>query len=181
MELLKIFLITAMITGCAHNFSNSESEAELEPELENIPKFESLVGNGTLEINGIIIETVQTKAWLTVNEYEIIPGWGSCETFMLNSKDELLVKIAYCGEKQEYIMCAGDASECIIDFDTDKSGSSLSLVNDSHGDETRFLVEFYTDKIIYRIQSETCLIGYPHGCIIDGFNWIDSETYTYQF
>jgi hypothetical protein len=78
-------------------------------------------------------------------------------------------------------MCAGNVSECIIDFETEKSGSSLSLVNDSHGDETRFLVEFHPNKITYRIQGEDCLIGYPHGCIIDGFKWLDEKVYTYEY
>ena len=51
-------------------------------------------------------------------------------------------------------MCAGDASECIIDFEAKNSGNSLALVTDSHSDETRFLVEFHPNKIIYRIQGQ---------------------------
>lgn len=43
----------------------------------------------------------------------------------------------------------------------------------------KFLIEFQTDKIIYRVQAETCLITYPHGCIIDGFDWRDRYTYKY--
>jgi len=124
---------------------------------------------------------VQAEAWRTVNDNEVIPDKESCESFILNSKDELLVKIARCGEEQEYIMCAGDASECIIDFETKKSGNSLALVTDSHSDETRFLVEFHPNKIIYRIQGETCLLGYPHGCFFDGFDWVDEDIYTYLY
>lgn len=68
-----------------------------------------------------------------------------------------------------------------MDFETDKSGSSLSLVNDSYGDETKFRVDFHKGKIIYRIQGETCLLGYPHGCIFDGFGWVDQDIYTYIY
>jgi hypothetical protein len=175
MDIFKTLLFTIIIatTGCAHTL--------LEGELEGISDFKSLVGNGMLEVRGTTIETVQAKAWITVNDNEVILDKESCESFMLNSRDELLVKIAHCGEKQEYIMCAGNVSECIIDFETEKSGSSLSLVNDSHGDETRFLVEFHPNKITYRIQGEDCLIGYPHGCIIDGFKWLDEKVYTYEY
>jgi len=171
MALLKIFLLAATLSGCAHTYSNGNSH--------EIPDFESLIGSGTLEKSGTTIETVHSKAWITVNENEVISDRGSCKSFMLNSKDELVIKIAHCTEGQEYFMCGGDGPECIIDFDTEKSGNSLSLINDYISDEVRHVVEFHQDIIVYRIQLESCLIPYPHGCIIDGFNWVDLETYTF--
>ncbi|MFT4765360.1 MAG: hypothetical protein ACI9OH_002469 [Oleispira sp.] len=172
MKLLKIFIIAITLTGCAHTFSDSESKG--------IPEFESLVGSGVLEINSTGIASTPTEAWVTVSDNETIPNRKGCKVLMLKSTDELVIKIAHCADKQEYIICGGDDSECVIDFKTKKSGSTLSLINDYRSDEVRHVVNFHQDSIIYRIQLESCLIPYPHGCIIDGFSWIDLDTYTFR-
>ena len=175
MDIFKIFLITAMISGCAHTLSEGESEG--------IPRFESLVGNGTLDIFGSIIETESINASILFNENYTVKGRGTCTAFTLTTPEEPLLSIALCDGGSKYIFCGDYLDNCTSSFKTRKSGNSLSLIRDLGfpDDETRFLVEFHPNKIIYKIQSEDCLIGYPHGCIIDGFNWIDSETYIYTF
>ena len=72
MDIFKTLLFTIIIatTGCAHTLP--------EGELKGISDFESLVGNGMLEISGTTIETVQAKAWITVNDNEVIPDKESC-------------------------------------------------------------------------------------------------------
>ena len=172
MTLFKIFLLAVTLSGCAHTYSNGNSS--------DIPDFESLVGSGTLEKSGTTIETTHSTAWITVIDNEVIPGKESCKSFMLNSKDELVIKIAHCEDSQEYFICGGNGPVCIIDFDTDKSGNSLSLINDFSSDEVRHVVEIHKEMIIYRIQLESCLIPYPHGCIIDGFNWVDLDVYSFR-
>jgi hypothetical protein len=172
MDILKILFISISLTGCAHTFSDSEPK--------DIPEFESLVGSGILEKFGAGIETTPTEAWISVSDNETIPNRKGCKVLMLKSTDELVIKIAHCADKQEYIICGGDDSECVIDFKTKKSGSTLSLINDYRSDEVRHVVNFHQDSIIYRIQLESCLIPYPHGCIIDGFSWTDLDTYTFR-
>ncbi len=171
MKVLKMFMIAITLTGCAHTFSDSESKG--------IPEFETLVGSGTLETIGVGVETRLTEAWITVSDTETIINRKGCEVLMLKSTSELVIKIARCADTQEYIICGGDDSECVIDFKTNKSGNTLSLINDYRSDEVRHIVNFHQDSVVYRIQLESCLISYPHGCIIDGFNWVDLDTYTF--
>ena len=65
MKVLKIFMIAITLTGCAHTFSDSESKG--------IPKFESLVGSGTLEVIEPGYETSHVQASLSINEnYKVI-------------------------------------------------------------------------------------------------------------
>lgn len=175
MTLFKIFLLAVTLSGCAHTYSNSNSP--------DIPDFESLVGSGTLNIFGRIIESESIDASILFNENYLVNERGNCTAFTLTTPKEPILSIALCEGGSKYIFCGDYLNNCTSSFKTKKSGNSLSLIRDLGfgDDETRFLVEFQPNKIIYRIQSEDCLIGYPHGCIIDGFNWIDSETYIYTF
>lgn len=175
MELLKFFFTFIILTGGAHTFSEAQSE--------NIPEFESLVSTGTLDIFGTIIETESINASIIINDNYTVKGIGSCTAFTLLTAVEPLLSIALCEGGSKYVFCGNKLNNCASSFKTKRSENSLSLIRDLGfgDDETRFLVEFHPNKIIYRIQGESCLIGYPHGCIIDGFSWIDSETYIYKF
>ena len=175
MALFKVFLLAVTLSGCAHTYSNSS--------LQDIPDFESLVGSGVLETSGTTIETQSIEASIQLNENFTVEGSGICTAFTLTTPEEPVLSIALCNEGSKYIFCGNKLDNCASDFKTENSGTSLSLIRDlGFGyDEKRFLVEFHRNKIIYRIQGETCLIGYPHGCIIDGFSWVDSKTYIYKF
>ena len=175
MTLFKIFLLAVTLSGCAHTYSNGNSS--------DIPDFESLVGSGTLDISGRIIESESIDASIVLNDNYTVKGLGRCSAITLTTAINPELSIALCEGGEKYIFCGNKLDNCASDFKTKKSGATLSLIRDLGfgDDETRFLVEFQPNKIIYRIQSEDCLIGYPHGCIIDGFNWIDSETYIYTF
>lgn len=179
MDILKILLITAMISGCAHTFSEGESEAEL----EEIPEFKSLVGNGVLHQHGPSIEDKKTEAIFSFNENFNVAGRESCEAVILTSMNETFLTVAKCRGEFGYEICGRAEKKCIVEFDTKKTGNTLYLINDGEyvDDDVRHTVEFFTDKIVYKIQEESCLIPYPHGCIINGFNWVDQYTYIYTF
>ncbi len=177
MDILKIFLITAMISGCAHTLSEVESGAEL----AGIPEFESLVGSGTLYKTGPSIEDEEIEATLSLNKEYIVSGQQDCKALSLATLEGPVLNLAVCGENKKHIICGRSIAECTEYFETYKSDNTLSLKKDKGGDDVKFVVEFHTDKLIYRIQAETCLIPYPHGCIIDGFGWRDRYTYTYLY
>lgn len=175
MVLFKIILFAVTLSGCAHIFSNGSSP--------DIPDFKSLVGSGTLNISGRIIESESIDASIFLNGNYTVKGLGRCSAITLTTAINPELSIALCESGEKYIFCGNKLDNCASDFKTKKSGATLSLIRDLGFwyDKTRFLVEFKSNKIIYRIQGEDCLIGYPHGCIIDGFNWVDSETYIYTF
>ena len=177
MKLLKIFIIAITLTGCAHTFSDSESKG--------IPAFESLVGSGTLETIEPGYDTSHVQASLSINENYKVVGRNDCKALIINTDIETVLAVAQCADSDgdEYLICADEPNECEIYFKTKQDGRSLTLIKDwGWGyDETRRLVEFYPNKVVYKIQSESCLIPYPHGCIIDGFSWVDSYTYNYIF
>ena len=179
MDILKILLMSAMISGCSHTLSEDQSGAEL----AGIPEFESLVGNGMLEIFGSIIESESISASIILNENYTVKEIGNCTAFTITTLEKPVLSVASCEGGSKYIFCGNSLNNCANHFKTRKSGNSLSLIKDlGFGyDKTRFLVEFSPNKIIYRIQGEDCLIGYPHGCIIDGFKWLDEEVYTYVY
>lgn len=173
MALFKVFLLAVALSGCAHTYSNSS--------LQDIPDFESLVGSGVLETIEPGYDTDYDQASLTINERYHVVGRHDCKALIINTNKETILSVAQCGGRDEFYICANEPDECNIYFKTKKNGSSLILVKDwgwGH-DETRRVVEFHNDKVVYRIQDENCLIGYPHGCIIDGFSWVDSYTYNY--
>jgi len=172
---LKIFLITIILTGCTHTFFGDESGTEL----EDIPEFKSLVGSGTLYKTGASIEDKKIEATLSLNNDYVVSGLKDCKALSLATSEGPVLNLAICGENKEYIFCGRSIAECTVYFETSKSDNTLSLTKDKGGDDVKFLVEFLTDKIIYRVQAETCLIPYPHGCIIDGFDWRDRYTYKY--
>lgn len=175
MDILKILLITISLTGCAHTFSDSE--------LENIPDFESLVGNGTLHQHGPSIEDKKENATLSLKKDFKVSGRSRCEALTLTSMEETILTVAKCSEKTGYEICGRAEKECIIEFDTEKTGSSLFLINDGEyvDEDVRHIVNFHKNKIEYKIQGQSCLIPYPHGCIIDGFSWVDRYTYSYIY
>ena len=177
MKVLKMFMIAITLTGCAHTFSGDE----LGTELEGIPEFESLVGSGTLYKSGPSIEDKKNEATLSLNNDYIVSDLQDCKALSLTTSDGPVLNLAACGENKEYVVCGRALAECTVYFETYKSDNTLTLTKDKGGDDVRFLVEFHIDKIIYRIQAETCLIPYPHGCIIDGFGWRDRYTYTYVY
>jgi hypothetical protein len=181
MIVLKMFMIAITLTGCAHTFSGDE----LGTELEGIPEFESLVGIGTLEVIEPGYDTSHVQASLSINENYNVIGRNGCKALIINTDLETVLAVAQCpdSDADEYLICADEPNECEIYFETKHGGNSLTLIKDwGWGyDETRRRVEFYPNKVVYRIQSESCLIPYPHGCIIDGIGWVDLYTYNYNF
>ena len=174
---LKIFLITIILTGCAHTFSGDQSGTEL----EDIPEFESLVGSSILETTGAGVTVKQTKAWLSFHGNYTVVGKGNCEALILTSIERPILAVAKCHEDNNYYICGRAPEKCHTSYETKKSDNTLSLTKDlGFGeDDIKLLVDFYIDKIVYRTQGQTCLIGYPHGCIISGFNWVDEDIYTF--
>ncbi|MFT6329432.1 MAG: hypothetical protein ACJAYN_001364 [Bermanella sp.] len=179
MKVLKMFMIAITLTGCAHTFSGDE----LGTELEDIPEFESLVGSGILHQYGPSIENTKNKALLSFKKNFSVASRSDCEALVLTSMSEIVLTVAKCDEKPGYEICGKADNECIIEFKTKKTGNALHLINDGQyvDDDIRHTVKFYNDKIIYQIQEESCLISYPHGCIINGFSWVDQYTYIYTF
>jgi len=175
MKLLKIFIIAITLTGCAHTFSDSESKG--------IPAFESLVGSGILHQYGPSFEDKKSKALLSFKKNFTVASRSNCEALVLTSMSEIVLTVAKCDEKSGYEICGEADKECIIEFKTKKTGNTLHLINDGQyvDDDIRHIVKFDDDKIIYQIQEESCLIPYPHGCIINGFSWVDQYTYIYTF
>ena len=175
MKLLKIFIIAITLTGCAHTFSDSESKG--------IPAFESLVGSGILHQHGPSIEDKKSKALLSFKKNFTVASRNNCEALVLTSMSEIVLTVAKCDEKSGYEICGKADNECIIEFKTKKTGNALHLINDGQyvDDDIRHVVKFDDDKIIYQIQEESCLIPYPHGCIINGFSWVDEYTCTYVY
>ncbi len=177
MKVLKVFMIAITLTGCAHTFSGDE----LGTELEDIPEFESLVGSGILETTDSGISVEQSKAWLSFDDNYTVVGKDSCNALILTSTERSILAVAKCDEDNNYYICGRAPAKCFTNYKTKKSNSTLSLTKDlGFGeDDIRLVVDFYVNKIVYRIQGQTCLIGYPHGCIISGFNWVDEDIYTF--
>ena len=173
MALFKIFLLAMTLSGCAHTYSNSNSP--------DIPDFESLAGSGILNKTGPSIEDKNIEATLSLNTNYIVLDRENCKALSLNTLEGPVLNLAVCGEDQKHVICGRSISECTEYFETSRSGNTLSLTKDKGGDDVRLFVEFHYDKLIYRVQGETCLIPYPHGCIIDGFGWRDRYTYTYLY
>lgn len=175
MKLLRTLFITITLSGCAHNFSGAE--------LDEIPKLESLVGTGMLETSNTGAQAEQTKAWLSFNDNYTVVGKGNCEALILTSTERPILAVAKCNEDNDYYICGRAPEECHTYYETKKSDSTLLLTKDlGFGeDDIKLLVDFYQDKIVYRIQEQTCFIGYPHGCIISGFSWVDKDIYTYVY
>ena len=171
MKVLKIFMIAITLTGCAHTFSEEDSGG--------IPEFKSLVGSGSLYKTGASIENKKIEATLSLNNDYVVTGLQDRKALSLVTSEGPVLNLAICGENKEYIFCGRSIAEWTVYFKTSKSDNTLSLTKDKGGDDVKFLIEFQTDKIIYRVQAETCLIPYPHGCIIDGFDWRDRYTYKY--
>ena len=88
MELLKTLLITITLTGCAHDFSGTE--------VEDIPKFESLVGSGMLDIFGSIIEFESISASIILNENYTVKEIGNCTAFTITTPEEPVLSVASC-------------------------------------------------------------------------------------
>ena len=174
MALLRICIIAVTITGCAHSLSNINSQ--------DIPEFKHLIGSGTLEINSTGIKSEFSKAWLSFNKDYTVIGKQSCEALILTSIERPILAVAKCDDDNYYI-CGRAPNECRINHETIQSGNTLSLTKDlGFGeDDIKLIVGFHKDKIVYRVQGKSCFIGYPHGCIIDGFSWIDEDTYSFGY
>ena len=170
---LAIITIFFTATGCTSIRSGEISQ--------DIPDFESLVSRGTLNKTGPSIEDKSTEATLSLNTNYIVFDRESCKALSLNTLEGSVLNLAVCGEDQKHVICGRSISECTEYFETSRSGNTLSLTKDKGGDDVRLFVEFHFDKLIYRVQGETCLIPYPHGCIIDGFGWRDRYIYTYLY
>lgn len=141
------------------------------------------MSSGVLETVELGYKTSYAQASLSTNEnYQVICE-NNCKAIIINSNEENILSVAQCGDRGKYYICANEPNECKIFFETKLNGNSLTLVKDwGWGyDEIRRVVEFHSNKVIYRIQGENCLIGYPHGCIINGFGWIDEYIYTYEY
>ena len=82
---LKIFLITIILTGCAHTFSGDGSGTEL----EDIPEFESLVGSGTLYKTGASIKDKKIEATLSLNNDYVVNGLQDCKALSLAIRRQL--------------------------------------------------------------------------------------------
>lgn len=173
MALLRIFFITLIITGCAHSISNSNSQ--------DIPNFKHLIGSGTLKTSGTGIKSEYSKAWLSFNNNYTVIGKQSCEALTLISIERPILAVAKCDNN--YYICGRAPDECRLNYETIQSGNTLSLTKDlGFGeDDIKLLVNFHKDKIVYRVQGKSCFIGYPHGCIIDGFSWVDEDIYSYEY
>lgn len=173
MTLFKIFLLAVTLSGCALTYSNGNSS--------DIPDFESLVGRGTLETSGAGVIPENTEAWLSYNDNYTVVGKANCEALILTSTERPILAVAKCDKGNEYFICGRAPEECNIFYETKHSNNTLSLTKDlGFGeDDIKLLVDFHKDKIVYRIQGQSCLIGYPHGCIISGFSWVDEDIYTF--
>ncbi len=173
MALFKVFLLAVTLSGCAHTYSNSS--------LQDIPDFESLVGSGVLETSGAGVAPKKTEAWLSYKDNYTVVGEANCEALILTSIERPILAVAKCDGNNEYYICGRAPEECNIYYETKRSGNTLSLTKDlGFGeDDIKLLVDFHKDKILYQIQGQTCLIGYPHGCIISGFSWVDEDIYTF--
>ena len=109
-------------------------------------------------------------------------GKQSCEALILTSIERPILSIAKCDDNNYYI-CGRAPNECRINHETIRSGNTLSLTKDLvfGEDDIKLLVDFHKDKIVYRVQGKSCFIGYPHGCIIDGFSWVDEDIYSFGY
>jgi hypothetical protein len=162
--------------------------------LKEIPDFESLVAEGSLNQLSYGSESNDMTAELTYRLNYEVEGQTDCHALVLSAPDLVTylpdyelspqggaVAIAICGEEKRYYICSWVSEPCSTYFKTKKSKAVLSLhVDRGWGDdELRFRVEYYDDKLIFRVQDESCLIPYPHGCLIDGFGWEDWFVFTF--
>lgn len=182
MHILITFLFIINLSGCTHNILGTNIENKSFLELEGIPNFESLVGSGTLEINSTGTKPEYSKAWLSFNDDYTVIGKGSCEALTLTSIKRPILAVAKCDDNNYYI-CGRAPNECRINHETIRSGNTLSLTKDlGFGeDDIKLIVDFHKDKFVYRVQGKSCFIGYPHGCIIDGFSWVDEDIYSFGY
>ena len=123
MDIIKIFLITAMISGCAHTLSEVESGAEL----AGIPEFESLVGSGMLETTGAGVTTEHTKAWVSFNDNYTVVGKERCEALILTSTERPILAVAKCDEDNDYYICGRAPEECHTYYETKKSSMHANI------------------------------------------------------
>lgn len=175
MKPLKIILFFIAITSC--------SQLPLKNSTQNIPRFNSLLSSGVLESVELGYKTNYVQASISINENYQVTGKNNCKAIIIHSNEENILAVAKCGDRDKYYLCANEPDKCKIYFETKQNDNSLILIKDwGWGyDKTRRIVEFHANKVVYRIQGESCLIGYPHGCIINGFSWIDEHIYTYEY
>ena len=141
--------------------------------------FNAIIGTGTLEQTLLNKGVSSVSASLSTLEKFAIDNETVCQALFLKTNKELVVIVASC-ESGKFYICPNGKESCITEpFDPTLQKGRNKLEMHSQLFNTKYVVEFYADRFIYRIQEKSCFIKYPHGCLIHGFSWKDE--YTYEF
>jgi len=139
-----------------------------------IPNLQSYAGKGGLLHNE---DGVSTQLDSFIEYFAELPGGKKCEGFLLSStEDASILAVTHC-KPDVYVLCSGGFQYCANGKYTKKSNNIIQYISDFSG--SRYRVEFLSNEIIFKIQEPDCLIPYPHGCIVTGWEWEDLAVYRF--
>ncbi len=146
----------------------------------NMPYFDAMVGGGHLKRTDPMVEapSVEKASLKKKTKTVVFDGVTFSHFLSLETESKAIVAIAY--ESKRFLLCSGGVENCITGYKKRiKQEGENKLIMYSSFSSRRYMVELYEDVFFYRIQVKNCLIGYPHGCLIHGFSWLDD--YIYEF
>lgn len=146
-----------------------------------IEYFDSAVGKGKVFKTDLFEKPSSTVANLVKREGVTINGEKNCNAVTLVTNAETVVTAGFCVTGKLFICPGKGVDDCNDEYiKSIKQIKPNMIALRSSFSARRYLVEFYENKFIFRIQDRKCLIEYPHGCLIPGFGWKDDYTYTFE-
>lgn len=145
----------------------------------HISNFNAVIGKGKVTKTSPLTQPLINNAYLLSKKNIKIKNENSCDVISLDLESNAIVAVATCGLGKLFL-CPGGIGKCDNKYlGSAKLVNSNKVVMRSSFSRRRYIVEFYKDKLIYRIQDKNCFIKYPHGCLIYGFGWHDQFTYVF--
>jgi hypothetical protein len=145
----------------------------------DIPDFESIAGMGQVEQLEPDKKAATINARLTYIPDMLIGEKSEVRGLWLQTENESIVALAR-GDSGQVFICPGGPDHCKGEYIKAAEIKGKVLKMRSELGESRYMVEFSDNGLVYRIQKKNCLIRYPHGCLIHGFGWHDRYVYAFQ-
>jgi len=145
------------------------------------PDFHSMVGTGSVNIfDHDLPKADQHKtvnASVTTVNHIAITGMKNCSGITLKTDQESIVTVGSCDAGKVFICPAGQENCNNENFTPTKLDDSVVHMR---VDDYNYRIEVKENQLIYRIQEKSCLIPYPHGCLVNGPGWNDLVVYTFK-
>ncbi len=138
--------------------------------------FKSMTGAGHLteKSPGKNVEKKSVPARLSLIDNITIRQELNCKGVSLTAQTRMIVVVGDCPSGQ-YFVCPGGSDSCTVKGLNQTKRNNHVYEYKSNFSGLNYVVELYSDRMIYRIQESNCMIPYPHGCLVKAPGWKDVE------